>query len=157
MNKPMVGQPAPDFTLPATSNTTVHLADLRGQRVILYFYPRDNTPGCTQEAQEFRDHTADFVALDTVVLGVSRDSLRSHENFKSKQDLPFALLSDNDSVTCRAYDVIRLKNMYGKQVEGIERSTFLIDREGVLSREWRKVKVDGHVEELLKVLQAEHK
>jgi peroxiredoxin Q/BCP len=154
MSTPTLDRPAPDFALPATGDGTVRLADLRGHPVVLYFYPKDNTPGCTREGQDFRDHHSDFTALDAVVLGVSRDSLRSHEGFKTKQGLPFDLLSDTDAVVCRTYDVIRQKNMYGRKVEGVERSTFLIDREGVLRREWRKVKVDGHVEEVVGALRA---
>jgi len=144
MNTPVLGQPAPDFALPATATKTVRLADLRGHIVVLYFYPKDNTPGCTQEAQDFRDYAAKFDALDTIVLGVSRDGLRSHEGFRAKESLPFDLLSDADSAICRAYDV-----------KEVERSTFLIDRDGVLQREWRQVKVTGHVQEVLKALNVE--
>jgi len=117
--------------------------------VVLYFYPRDNTPGCTKEGQAFRDHYSEFQALDTVVLGVSRDSLKTHENFKAKHRFPFELLSDSEETVCKLYDVLKEKNMYGRKVIGIERSTFLIDREGILRQAWRKVKVAGHVEEVL--------
>ncbi len=148
------GKPAPDFTLPATGGQEITLSGLKGSNVVLYFYPRDNTPGCTKEGQAFRDHHAEFEKLDTVVLGVSRDSLKTHENFKAKHQFPFELLSDSEETVCRLYDVIKEKNMYGKKVMGIERSTFLIDREGILRREWRKVKVAGHVEEVLEAVRS---
>lgn len=150
MSKIEVGKPAPDFELPATGNKTVKLSQFKGKKhVVLYFYPKDSTPGCTTEGQDFRDAHRRFATRDTVVLGVSRDSLKSHENFKAKQGFPFDLLSDADETVCTLYDVIKLKNMYGKQVRGIERSTFLIDKKGVLRAEWRKVKVAGHVDEVL--------
>ncbi len=144
-----IGQTAPDFTLPATGGKEITLSELKGHNVVLYFYPRDNTPGCTKEGQAFRDHYSEFQALDTVVLGVSRDSLKTHENFKAKHQFPFELLSDSEETVCKLYDVLKEKNMYGRKVIGIERSTFLIDREGILRRAWRKVKVAGHVEEVL--------
>lgn len=144
-----IGQPVPDFTAQATSDTTVSLSDLRGRQVVIYFYPKDSTPGCTTEGGDFRDRMADFAAADTVVFGVSRDSLRAHENFKAKQGFNFELISDKDEALCHLFDVIKLKKMYGKEHLGVERSTFLIDREGTLAREWRKVKVPGHVEEVL--------
>jgi peroxiredoxin Q/BCP len=122
--------------------------------VVLYFYPKDNTPGCTLEGQDFRDLNAKFKRANTVVLGVSRDSVKSHEGFKQKQDFNFDLLSDADEKLCKLFDVIKLKNMYGKQVMGVERSTFLIDAKGVLRREWRKVKVDGHAAEVLDATKA---
>ena len=146
------GQPAPDFTLPATGGQTITLSELKGSNVVLYFYPRDNTPGCTKEGQAFRDHFAEFEKLNTVILGISRDSLKTHENFKAKHQFPFELLSDSDETACKLYDVIKEKNMYGKKVMGIERSTFLIDQEGILRQEWRKVKVAGHVEEVLEAV-----
>lgn len=149
VGQPASGQPAPEFEASATGGQTLNLRDLRGRNVVLYFYPRDNTPGCTTEGQDFRDRHAEFEALDTVVLGVSRDSLKSHETFRARHEFPFALIADPDETLCRAYDVIRTKNMYGRQVQGIERSTFLIDRQGVLRREWRKVRVKGHVAEVL--------
>ena len=139
----------PDFTVPATSGTTVTLSELAGKKVVIYFYPKDHTPGCTTQGQDFRDMHEDFLAADTLVFGVSRDSLRTHENFRAKQGFPFELISDPDESLCRLFDVIRKKKLYGKEYEGIERSTFLIDREGVLRREWRKVKVPGHVAEVL--------
>lgn len=149
MNKPSLGEPVPDFTLPATGDQEISLSALRGKHVVLYFYPKDSTPGCTREGQDFRDAHARFKRQQAVILGVSRDSLRSHENFKAKQAFPFELLSDKDEQLCTLFDVIKMKNMYGRQVRGIERSTFLIDKDGVLRQEWRKVKVDGHAEEVL--------
>jgi len=149
MSTPTIGQPIADFTLPATSGKTVQLSGLSGHYVVLYFYPKDSTPGCTQEGQDFRDLYPDFQALGAEILGVSRDSLKSHENFKCKQEFPFELLSDADESLCRQFDVIKLKNMYGKQVRGIERSTFVFDKDGVLRREWRGLKADGHAQEVL--------
>lgn len=144
-----VGQDAPDFSLPATGGKTFHLAALRGQSVVLYFYPKDSTPGCTTEASQFRDLYAEFVSSGAVIFGVSRDGLKSHENFKAKLGLPFELLSDTDETVCRLFGVIKMKNLYGKQVCGIERSTFLIDPAGRLVREWRGVKADGHAAAVL--------
>ncbi|PAV25396.1 peroxiredoxin [Tamilnaduibacter salinus] len=145
-----IGDAAPDFSGPATGDQTLSLADFRGRKhVVLYFYPKDNTPGCTTEGQDFRDRHADFDALDTVVIGVSRDGLKAHENFRAKHDFPFHLISDKDETLCRQFDVIKTKMMYGKERQGIERSTFLIDRDGVLRQEWRGVKVPGHVDEVL--------
>ena len=149
MSVPTIGQPIADFTLPATSGKTLQLSQFKGQHVVIYFYPKDSTPGCTQEGQDFRDLYREFQALDTEILGVSRDSLKSHENFKCKQEFPFELLSDAEESLCRQFDVIKMKNMYGKQVQGIERSTFLIDPEGKLAAEWRKVSVKGHAAEVL--------
>ena len=143
----------PDFTLPATGDQTVRLKDLRGQNVVLYFYPKDSTPGCTTEGQDFRDQYKAFTKANTVVFGISRDSIRSHENFKSKQNFPFDLLSDSEEEVCKLFDVIKPKNMYGREVIGVERSTFLIDAAGKLRREWRKVKVAGHVDEVLAAAQ----
>ncbi len=148
------GKKVPDFSLPATGEQTIRLKDLRGQHVVLYFYPKDSTPGCTQEGQDFRDLQAKFKRANTLILGVSRDSLKSHENFKAKQDFNFDLLSDAEETLCNLFDVIKMKNMYGKQVRGIERSTFLIDDKGVLRNEWRKVKVAGHAEEVLAAVKA---
>jgi peroxiredoxin Q/BCP len=149
MSEIRIGEIVPDFELPATGNQTLRLSDLREKNVVLYFYPKDSTPGCTREGQDFRDHIQAFDKLDTVIVGVSRDSLKSHEKFKETQCFPFALLSDQDELLCSRFGVIKEKNMYGKKVMGIERSTFLIDAKGVLRREWRKVKVDGHVAEVL--------
>jgi len=151
---PSVGLAVPDFSLPATSGLFFHLTDLRGSPVVIYFYPKDSTPGCTTEADQFRDLHAGFLAAGGSIWGISRDSLKSHENFKAKLGLPFELLSDADETACRLLDVIKMKNMYGKQVRGIERSTFLIDRAGRLAREWRGVKVDGHAAEVLAALQS---
>lgn len=145
----MLDTPVPDFTLPATSGTTFRLADQAGRIVVIYFYPKDSTPGCTTEGQNFRDLHTQFAAADAVVLGVSRDSLKSHENFKAKQSFPFELGSDADEAVCNLFGVIKQKMMYGKQCRGIERSTFVIDRQGVLRREWRGVKVAGHAQEVL--------
>jgi peroxiredoxin Q/BCP len=138
-----------DFELPATGNKTFRLSDFRGRVVVIYFYPKDSTPGCTTEAQQFRDLHADFVQAGCVVVGVSRDSLKSHENFKSKQELPFDLISDANELLCAQFAVIKDKKLYGKPVRGIERSTFVIDRSGVLKREWRGVKVAEHAREVL--------
>lgn len=152
MTQPSIGNVVPDFEANATSDKTVKLSDYRGNYVVLYFYPKDSTPGCTLEGQDFRDNIEKFKAFNAVVLGVSRDSVKSHENFKCKQEFPFDLLSDQDETLCRLFDVIKMKNMYGKQVHGIERSTFLIDPKGVLVREWRKVSVKGHCEQVLLAL-----
>ncbi len=149
MTTATTGKPVPDFELPATGDKKVRLSALKGHNVVLYFYPKDNTPGCTLEGQGFRDNHARFRRANTVVLGISRDTIKSHENFKGRQEFPFDLLSDADETACRIFDVIKPKNMYGKQVIGIERSTFLIDGKGVLRNEWRKVKVAGHVDEVL--------
>ncbi len=149
-----LGHPLPELTLPATGGEPVDLASLRGRPVVLYFYPKDNTPGCTQEGQDFRDQYSRFQQHDCLILGVSRDSLKSHENFKARQGFPFELLSDQDEQLCNRFDVIKPKTMFGKPVRGIERSTFLFDREGLLRREWRKVKVKDHVEEVLQAVEA---
>lgn len=145
----MIDQAVADFTLPATGGHVFTLSAQRGTPLVLYFYPKDSTPGCTTEAQQFRDLYPQFLAAGCSVLGVSRDSLRSHENFKAKQGLPFELLSDSEELLCRQFDVIRMKKLYGKEVRGIERSTFVIDKNGVLRREWRGVKVPGHAQEVL--------
>jgi peroxiredoxin Q/BCP len=149
MTTAIPGELVPPFEGPATGNTTIKSSDLLGENVVLYFYPKDNTPGCTQEGQAFRDQISNFEKLNTVILGVSRDSVKMHEGFKCKQAFPFELISDPDETLCNLFDVIKMKSMYGKQVRGIERSTFLLDKEGRLVREWRKVKVKGHVEEVL--------
>jgi len=148
------GQPVPDFAAEATGGKTLRLADLKGKHLVLYFYPKDNTPGCTQEGQDFRALAAEFRGLNAEIVGISRDSMKSHEGFKCKYEFPFELISDADEHLCRLFDVIKTKNMYGKQVLGIERSTFLIDREGRLAREWRKVSVKGHAQEVLEALRA---
>jgi len=145
----MLDTKIPDFTLPATSGQQFSLAAQAGKVVVIYFYPKDSTPGCTTEAQQFRDLYDRFVAVDAVILGISRDSVKSHENFKAKQALPFELGADADETVCNLFAVMKMKNMYGKQHRGIERSTFVIDRNGVLCKEWRGVKVPGHAQEVL--------
>ncbi|MYA31132.1 MAG: peroxiredoxin [Gammaproteobacteria bacterium] len=149
MSSTEVGAPAPDFDSASTEGGRQSLGDLRGSKLVLYFYPKDNTPGCTTEGQNFRDLHDEFTAANAVILGVSRESIRSHDNFRGKQGFPFHLLSDPEETLCKAYDVIKEKSMYGRKYMGIERSTFLIDEQGVLRREWRKVKVKGHAEEVL--------
>lgn len=149
MAKTEIGKKVSDIKLPATGDKIIRLSDFKGRKIILYFYPKDSTPGCTLESQDFRDHKRKFSARNTVILGVSRDNVKSHENFKSKQALNFDLLSDVDEKLCKQFDVIREKSMYGKKVIGIERSTFLIGENGILLHEWRKVKVPGHVVDVL--------
>jgi len=144
----MEGQRCPDFTLPATSGKNFTLPTST-KPLVIYFYPKDNTPGCTNESMAFRDLYGDFQAVGAEVVGISRDGLKSHENFKAKLELPFELLSDGDETVCNLFDVMKLKNMYGKQVRGVERSTFVIDADGTLIRAWRGVKVPGHAEEVL--------
>tara|TARA_Y100000296_G_scaffold28568_2_gene33229 strand:- start:493 stop:960 length:468 start_codon:yes stop_codon:yes gene_type:complete len=144
-----LNKPVPDFSAQATGEQTVTPASLAGKNVVIYFYPKDNTPGCTTEGQDFRDAHAEFAAANTIIYGVSKDSLRTHANFKAKHEFPFELISDPDEALCRLFDVIKLKKLYGKEYEGIERSTFLIDAKGVLRQQWRKVKVPGHVAEVL--------
>lgn len=139
----------PDFHAVATSGREVRLSDYRGQKVLLYFYPKDNTPGCTQEGLDFKAHFEAFNALNCVIFGVSRDSLKVHEGFKCKQAFPFELISDSEETLCALFDVIKMKSMYGKQVRGIERSTFLIDEQGLMIQAWRKVQVKTHVAEVL--------
>jgi peroxiredoxin Q/BCP len=145
----MLGKPAPDFSLPATGGKTFKLSETRGRKLVLYFYPKDNTPGCSDESAQFRDLWKDFRKAGCEIVGVSRDSLKSHESFKAKLDLPFELVSDAGETACGLYGVIKMKNMYGKKVRGIERSTFVIDANGSLAREWRGVKVPGHAQEVL--------
>ncbi len=147
--KVQIGKKVPAFSLPATGDKTISLKDLLGQKVVLYFYPKDSTPGCTLEGRDFRDNYQKLRRQKTIVLGVSRDSVKSHENFRAKQEFPFDLLSDTDEKLCSIFDVMKEKNMYGRKVIGIERSTFMLDAKGVLRREWRKVKVKGHVLEVL--------
>ena len=138
-----------DFELPSTGDKPFRLSEQAGKTLVIYFYPKDSTPGCTTEAQQFRDLYPEFIQAACVIVGVSRDSLRSHENFKAKQDLPFELLSDDDEALCTQFAVIKVKSMYGKQVRGIERSTFVIDGQGALRREWRAIKAPGHAQEVL--------
>jgi peroxiredoxin Q/BCP len=152
MTSPSIGTVVPDMELASTGAKTVKLSDYRGQYLLLYFYPKDNTPGCTLEGQAFRDAIADYTALNTVIIGISRDSVKVHEGFKSKQAFPFDLLSDSDEQLCSLFEVIKLKNMYGKQVRGIERSTFLIGPDGTLIHAWRKVKAQGHSDDVLALL-----
>lgn len=150
----MLDTKIPEFTLPTTGGQNFSLTAKAGKIVVVYFYPKDSTPGCTTEAQQFRDLYDRFVAVDAEILGISRDSVKSHENFKSKQALPFELGSDADETVCNLFSVMKMKNMYGKQVRGIERSTFVIDRNGILRREWRGVKVPGHAQEVLDFVSA---
>ena len=152
MAKVQLNKKVPAFKAASTGDTTFALSDGKGSNLVIYFYPKDSTSGCTREGQDFRDNYTKFRRNKTVVVGVSRDSLKSHENFKAKQAFPFELLSDPDEDLCTLFDVIKEKNMYGRKVMGIERSTFLIDASGKLRREWRKVKVDGHVEEVLEAV-----
>lgn len=145
----MLDSKIPDFSIPTTSGQSFSLSGHTGKTVILYFYPKDSTPGCTTQGQNFRDLHNEFSAVNAVILGISRDSMKSHENFKAKQGFPFELGSDQDESLCTLFGVIKMKNMYGKQVRGIERSTFVIDGQGILRREWRGLKVPGHVQEVL--------
>ncbi len=154
MSSVELNKPVPDFEAAATGDQTVRLADLRGKNVVIYFYPKDDTPGCTTEGQDFRDQMKAFAELDTEIFGVSRDGLKAHENFRTKFEFPFHLISDKDEALCQLFDVIKLKKLYGKEHMGIERSTFLIDQNGVLRKEWRGVKVPGHVDEVLAAVKA---
>ena len=152
MSKVSIGKKVPAFKLPATGDKNISLSGLKGKIIVLYFYPKDSTPGCTREGQDFRDNIRKFSARNTVILGVSRDSIKSHEKFRSNQNFTFDLISDEEETLCKLFNVIKMKNMYGKKVRGIERSTFLIDDKGVLRREWRKVNVNGHVDEVLEAV-----
>jgi peroxiredoxin Q/BCP len=145
----MPGKAVKDFSLPSTGGGTFKLSDQRSKTLVVYFYPKDNTPGCTVEGTDFRDRHKEFAKAGAVVFGVSRDSLKSHEGFKAKMKFPFELLSDADEKVCTLFGVMKMKNMYGKKVRGIERSTFVLTGEGAIAREWRGVKVPGHVEEVL--------
>lgn len=145
----MLNQPVSDFQLPATSGKIFQLSDYSGKTLVIYFYPKDSTPGCTTQGIQFRDAYAEFQQHNTEIFGISRDSIKSHENFKAKFSFPFELLADTEEVACSQFGVIKMKNMYGKQVRGIERSTFVIDKNGTLVKEWRGVKVDGHAAEVL--------
>jgi peroxiredoxin Q/BCP len=145
----MPGKAVKDFSLPSTGGGTFKRSDLRGKKLVVYFYPKDNTPGCTVEGGDFRERYKEFTKAGAEVVGISRDSLKSHEGFKAKMKFPFELLSDADEQVCTLFGVMKMKNMYGKKVRGIERSTFVLDGEGAIAREWRGVKVPGHVEEVL--------
>lgn len=150
----IVGEPVPNILFRATNNVEGHLADYLGKWLVLYFYPKDSTPGCTVEGRDFRDAYADFQALDAVIFGVSRDTLSSHDNFKCQQTFPFELISDPDETLCQLFDVIKMKSMYGKKMRGIERSTFIINPQGILVHEWRRVRVIGHVDDVLATIKA---
>ncbi|MBT8090181.1 MAG: peroxiredoxin [Gammaproteobacteria bacterium] len=154
MSAPKLNRVVPDFTAEATRNKKIRLKELRGQNVVIYFYPKDSTPGCTTEGRDFGQLHARFRRQKTVILGVSRDSIASHEKFREKQGFPFDLISDPDERLCKAFDVIHEKSLYGRKFMGIERSTFLIDSGGKLRKEWRKVKVSGHAEEVLAAVKA---
>ena len=149
-----IGQSIPPCEVPATSQLTFSPLAAQGKKLVLYFYPKDMTPGCTAESGEFRDHIEAFTKANTLVIGVSRDTLKSHDNFRQKLELPFELVADTEEVLCQLFGVMKMKNMYGKQVRGVERSTFLFDVNGKLAKEWRGIKVTGHVDEVLKVVQA---
>ncbi len=150
----MPGKAVKDFSLPSTGGGTFKFSDQRGKTLVVYFYPKDNTPGCTLEGSDFRDRYGEFASAGAEVIGVSRDSVKSHEGFKAKMKFPFELLSDVDEKACTLFGVMKMKNMYGKKVRGIERSTFVLDGEGAIAREWRGVKVPGHVEEVLNFVKA---
>ena len=154
MTSIMLNQTITDFELAATSGSTFKLSDYRGRTLVLYFYPKDNTPGCTTQGIQFRDNYAAFRAHNCEIFGISRDNLKSHENFKAKFSFPFELLADTEELACGIFGVMKMKNMYGKQVRGVERSTFIIDKNGVLVHEWRGVKVDGHALEVLNFIKA---
>ena len=149
MEKKLEGKKCPIFKGDSTSNKTISNKDFLGKNLVIYFYPKDSTPGCTTEGQDFRDNYKTFKKLNTDILGVSRDSVKSHENFKQKQSFPFELLSDPEEIMCKAFNVMKLKSMYGKEYIGVDRSTFLISSEGKIIKEWRSVKVKGHVDEVL--------
>lgn len=149
MTKKLEGKKAPNFKGDCTSDKKVKLSDFKGKNLVLYFYPKDSTPGCTTEGQNFRDLYNEFKGNNTEIIGVSRESIKSHENFKSKQSFPFELLSDPDEKVCKSFDVMKLKSMYGREYIGVDRCTFLINVDGVIIKEWRSVKVKGHVEEVL--------
>ena len=149
-----IGSPAPAFDLPTDGGDRLSLASLKGKKIVLYFYPKDMTPGCTTESQDFRDRVADFEALNAVIVGASRDSVARHDKFKAKYDLPFVLLSDEEGTLCEAYDVWRMKKLYGRDFMGIVRTTFLIDEAGVIQAVWDKVRVKGHAEAVLEAARA---
>ena len=150
----VLGKPIPYFEIPATSGLVFNPTACKGRKLVMYFYPKDSTPGCTVESMEFRDTIDAFTQANTLIVGISRDTLKSHDNFKGKLELPFELAADTEEVLCQMFNVMKMKNMYGKQVRGIERSTFLIDEEGILRHEWRGLKIPGHVQEVLKAAQS---
>jgi peroxiredoxin Q/BCP len=150
----LIGESIPQCSIPATTGLVFEPSSFLGKKLVLYFYPKDATPGCTVEAGNFRDTIDEFTKANAVIVGVSRDSLKSHENFKSKHELPFELVADVDEVLCSIFEVMKMKNMYGKQVRGLDRSTFLFDSKGILRHEWRGIKVPGHVEDVLKTVVA---
>jgi peroxiredoxin Q/BCP len=152
MAKVSLGKAIPDFKGKITNDLIIKFSDYKGQNIVIYFYPKENTPGCTKEGEDFRDYFEDFKKNNTIILGVSRDSVASHDKFTCKYNFPFKLISDEDEKVCKLFDVIKEKNMYGRKYMGIERSTFLINHEGTLVNEWRKVKVKGHVEQVLRAL-----
>jgi thioredoxin-dependent peroxiredoxin len=152
MTSTMLNHPVSDFELAATNNLNFKLSQYLGKTLVIYFYPKDATPGCTTQGMQFRDYYAEFMANNCEIVGVSRDSLKSHENFKAKFSFPFELLADTEELACGIFNVMKMKNMYGKQVRGVERSTFVIDKNGVMVREWRGVKVEGHVAEVLEFI-----
>lgn len=154
MTKKILGKKCPKFKAESTSGKTLQSEDFLGKNLVIYFYPKDSTPGCTTEGQEFRDSYKEFKSSNTEILGVSRDSVKSHENFKAKQSFPFELLSDPDEKVCKAFDVMKLKSMYGREYIGVDRSTFIINAEGKVVNEWRSVKVKGHVAEVLEVIKS---
>lgn len=150
----MPNKPVTDFILPATGGVEFNLYPIRSKHLVIFFYPKDNTPGCTTEVQQFRDLYAEFQEVDCEVVGISRDSIKSHENFKAKFSLPFALLSDAEEIACQHFGVIKQKKLYGKDVRGIERSTFVLDAKGIIHKEWRGLKADGHALEVLRFVQS---
>jgi len=152
MAKNLVGKKCPVFKAEATNNEVISNSTYKGKNLVIYFYPKDSTPGCTTEGQEFRDAYKKFKKLNTKILGVSRDSIRSHENFKSKQNFPFELLSDPDEKVCKAFGVMKLKSLYGREYMGVDRSTFIVNAKGIIRNEWRNVKVKGHVQEVLEAI-----
>jgi thioredoxin-dependent peroxiredoxin len=152
MTTSMLNNTVTNFELAATNGLHFKLSDYLGKSLVIYFYPKDNTPGCTTQGMQFRDSYAQFQGLNTEIFGVSRDSVKSHENFKAKFTFPFELLADTEELACGIFGVMKMKNMYGKQVRGVERSTFVIDKNGVLIKEWRGVKVDGHAQEVLEFI-----
>ena len=153
MSKSLEGKKCPKFKAECTSNITYSNKDFEGKNLVIYFYPKDSTPGCTTEGQEFRDNYKQFKKFNTEILGVSRDTIKSHENFKNKQLFPFELLSDSDEKVCKAFDVMKLKSMYGREYIGVDRSTFLINAKGIVAKEWRSVKVKGHVMQVLEAVE----